>query len=96
MRDNLLLQACLVYLLIMNGWLFALMAADKRRAVQRARRVPEKRLFGIAWLGGAAGGWTAMRLLRHKTKHRSFAIGLPIIAVLQLIAACAGLYWYFS
>jgi len=95
MRDNLLLQAGLIYLLLMNGWLFALMAADKRRAVKGKRRVPEKRLFGLAWLGGAAGGWAAMRLMRHKTKHRAFAVGLPAIALLQFIAACAGLYWYF-
>ena len=96
MRDNALLQACLVYLLLMNGWLFALMSSDKRRAARGGRRVPEKRLFGIAWLGGAAGGWAAMRLMRHKTKHRAFAVGLPVLSVLQFVAACAALYWYLA
>ncbi len=94
MPDNLLVQACAVYLLLMNGTLFLLMAMDKRRAVRGSRRVPERRLFGFAWLGGAAGGWAAMRLLRHKTKHRTFAFGLPALTVLQ--AAIAGWLFYWN
>jgi uncharacterized membrane protein YsdA (DUF1294 family) len=93
MRDNLFVQACAVYLILMNGTLFLLMAMDKRRAVRGSRRVPEKRLFGFAWLGGAAGGWAAMRLMRHKTKHRSFAFGFPALTILQVAIAGCVYYW---
>jgi len=37
-----------------------------------------------------------MRLMRHKTKHRPFAVGLPVLSVLQLAAVCGFLYWYLT
>lgn len=82
-----------IYWLVMSGYLYLLMASDKRRSQRGSRRVPERRLFKLAWLGGAAGGWAAMRTFRHKTKHRSFAIGFPAITFAQL-AAVLLLYVY--
>ena len=73
-----------VWLLLMSLVLFFTMGADKRRAVKSLRRVPERRLFTLALLGGAAGGWLGMYAFRHKTKHGKFIFGLPLIALLQL------------
>ena len=74
-----------IYLLLINGLAFVLMAFDKRRAKRRGRRVPEQRLFLISALGGAFGTWLGMRAWRHKTNHRSFVVGIPYLIALNLI-----------
>ncbi|MFS0722804.1 DUF1294 domain-containing protein [Paenibacillus sp. 1P07SE] len=69
------------------GWLillslagFAVMGHDKRLAKRSgSRRVPERRLFLLALAGGAAGMWLAMRSFRHKTRHRTFTTGMPLL-----------------
>ncbi len=73
------------YLIIMNlTGLFA-MGVDKARAKQKKWRIPEKTLFFIALLGGALGTWAGMYLYRHKTKHWSFVLGMPILFVAELL-----------
>ena len=72
---------------LMSLILFVVMSADKSAARRGARRVPEKSLFLLALIGGAAGGTLGMFAFHHKTKHWYFRIGFPLIAVLQL-AAC--------
>ncbi|PYI56578.1 DUF1294 domain-containing protein [Paenibacillus flagellatus] len=69
----------LLYLLVVNAVGFFLFGYDKVRAVRGGRRVPEKRLFLVAAIGGAAGAWIAMRSFRHKTKHASFTFGIPAL-----------------
>ncbi|RAP76167.1 DUF1294 domain-containing protein [Paenibacillus montanisoli] len=77
----------LAYWLIMNVYVFALMRIDKTRAVRdRRHRIPERRLLGLSAVGGAVGGFAAMRMFRHKTKHAQFAAGLPLLAVLHVAA----------
>jgi len=81
----------LKYILIFFGVMtvigFAAMVLDKRRAVHGAWRIPERTLFIIAALGGALGVWLGMELMRHKTKHTKFVIGIPAILVLQIVIA---------
>jgi len=61
---------------------------DKYAAKHRTdARVPEKRLFLVAALGGAIFMLTSMLIVRHKTMHKRFMIGLPIIIVLQFTLA---------
>ena len=74
-----------VWLLLMSLVLFFTMGADKRRAVKSLRRVPERRLFTLALLGGAAGGWLGMYAFRHKTKHWYFQYGMPAILLIQVV-----------
>jgi len=57
---------------------------DKRAAIRHKRRVSEKALFFLALIGGAAGMFMTMLLIRHKTKHKRFMLGLPIIIIVQL------------
>ena len=59
---------------------------DKIRAINSGRRIPEILLFLLAALGGSAMMLVMMLLIRHKTKHKKFMIGIPIIIVLQAIA----------
>mgnify|MGYP001106255005 CR=1 FL=1 len=79
---------CLVvYLLLMNVIGFGIMGVDKRRAVKRMWRIPERTLFLIALLGGSIGTNLGMQKFRHKTKHMSFVVGMPVILVVQLVVA---------
>ncbi len=48
-------------------------------------RVPEKVLFAAALFGGAAAEYITMKFIRHKTRHRRFMIGLPLIIALHII-----------
>ena len=66
--------------------LFSLMGRDKRLARAGGRRIPEKRLFLLAALGGAVGGVAGMAVFRHKTKHMSFILGFRALALVQLAA----------
>ena len=57
------------------------------------RRVPEKVLFTLGFLGGAFFEYVTMKLIRHKTLHKRFMIGLPLIVLLQVAVAFAYLYF---
>ncbi len=68
---------------------------DKYAAKKRPRRrVPERVLFIFGALGGAAAMYLTMCLIRHKTKHKSFMIGLPLIFLLHVLL-CAVFYVYY-
>lgn len=75
--------AILIYLVIMNIIGFASMGIDKSKAKRGAWRIPEKTLFLIAILGGSVGSILGMKQFRHKTKHKSFTIGMPAILLVQ-------------
>lgn len=70
------------YLIIMNVLEFALMTADKYRAIHRKWRIPEKVLLLMAVLGGGLGGLLAMLLVHHKTKHWYFVLLMPLMTVI--------------
>lgn len=76
----------IIYLILINLAGFAAMGIDKRRAIHRQWRIPERTLFGIAFLGGSVGSILGMEVFRHKTKHLSFRAGMPAILILQLAA----------
>ena len=82
------------YLTALNLLALAVTGWDKLAAKKHWRRVPEKTLFLLAALGGSVGVWCAMQLFRHKTKHKSFTIGVPLIFAAQL-ALCLFLQSYF-
>lgn len=73
----------LLYLTFISLLAVLLTAADKRRAQTHRWRVPEATLWGVAALGGAAAMFLTMRLIRHKTRHLSFMLGLPLLIFLQ-------------
>ena len=75
----------LIYLAVVNLAAFALMGVDKRRAKRGAWRIPERTLFLPAILGGSPGAILGMQVFRHKTRHRQFAVGIPLILLVQLV-----------
>ena len=74
-----------VYLLEINVVALILCAVDKIRARTGKWRVPEGTLLLSAALGGAAGLLLTMLLLRHKTKHKKFILGVPAILLAQVL-----------
>lgn len=75
--------AGILFLLVVNGGAFLLFGLDKRRAKLGKWRIRERTLWLLAFAGGALGALAGMRCFHHKTKHRSFAIGIPVLCVLQ-------------
>lgn len=66
---------------------FVFMVYDKRQARRAKRRVRERTLIVLALVGGAPGGWLAMHLVRHKTRHIRFRIVLPVFTLLWVALA---------
>ena len=77
------MQYLTYYLAAINVVLYALMGLDKLFAKLQKRRIPEKTLFAF---GGALGGTLGMYGFRHKTLHKTFAIGFPLLAIVQIAA----------
>ena len=76
-----------LYLVLINACALALMCLDKLFAKKRRRRIPEATLMLFALLGGSVGAWLGMYLVRHKTRHPKFYLGIPAILLCQLLAA---------
>lgn len=64
---------------------FFLYARDKHFAVYGKKRIPEFVLLLFSFLGGAFGALFAMILFRHKTRHLTFQICVPLFLILQLL-----------
>lgn len=77
---------------MLNAFAFILMGADKLKARRGSWRIPEKALFLSAILGGSLGAMLGMLVFRHKTKHMSFVIGMPMIFFIEIFCAY---YLYF-
>ncbi|GEN57335.1 hypothetical protein GCM10012290_19360 [Halolactibacillus alkaliphilus] len=73
------------YLVIVNVIGFIQMAVDKRKAQYNKWRLPEKQLWFVSSIFGAPGTYFGMRFFRHKTKHKLFKFGLPVLSLLELI-----------
>lgn len=80
-----MIKFVIAYVIIINIIGLFSMLIDKRRAIKKIWRIPEKTLFLIAILGGSIGSNIGMRLFRHKTKHWYFVFGMPAILIIQLV-----------
>ena len=88
------LKILLIYLAAISLVAFIMTVWDKHCAKHGKWRVPEKSLFTASLLGGSVMMLIAMKLVRHKTKHKRFMVGIPVIIVLQ-IAAAIGVWYHF-
>lgn len=64
---------------------FVLMGWDKLMAKGSFRRTSERTLLLVALFGGGVGASFGMSLFRHKTLHKKFSVGLPVIAGIQIL-----------
>lgn len=65
---------------------FVIMGIDKFKAIKGLKRISEKTLFLSAFLVGGIGVMCGMAVFRHKTKHLSFKILVPIAVVINGVA----------
>lgn len=76
-----------IYLVVINLIGFVIMFIDKKRAIKKKYRIPEKNLFLVALIGGCLGTTLGMEMFRHKTRHWYFKWGMPLLLIIQLILA---------
>ncbi|GGN58335.1 MULTISPECIES: DUF1294 domain-containing protein [Oceanobacillus] len=74
-------DSMLVYVLVVNIFTLFLMRIDKQKAIKQQFRIPERTFFLLSFLGGALGTYIGMQLFRHKTKHASFTVGIPVLII---------------
>ena len=77
-------QYSMYYLLAINFVSFFLYGIDKYKAKKGRWRISEATLLMMAVIGGSIGAWAGMRLWHHKTMHKKFKYGIPIIIILQV------------
>ena len=75
------------YLFLINATGLVIMLVDKQKARKNQWRIPERTLLCIAAIGGSIGTLVGMELFRHKTKHASFTIGVPLMLAVQIMLA---------
>lgn len=89
-------EIILYYLLAINLLTFIAYGHDKWKSQHphprgnkrhTRRRTPEATLLLLAALGGSAGALLAMHLFRHKTRHKKFTIGVPVMLAAQVALA---------
>lgn len=81
-----MLKAVLIYLAVISLVSVVITIHDKLSAKRSKRRVPERTLIMLSLVGGSAAMYVTMQLIRHKTRHAKFMIGIPLIMLLQLVA----------
>ena len=92
MKDLSLLHIALIYLAVINVVTFFMYSLDKWKAKRSKWRIPEATLLLTAVFGGCSGALLGMKVWHHKTLHKKFRYGIPLI----LIAQVALVIWIFS
>jgi uncharacterized membrane protein YsdA (DUF1294 family) len=74
----------LYYLIVINVVTFLVYGIDKWKAKRSKWRIPEATLLVLAIIGGSIGALLGMKVWRHKTQHKKFKYGLPLILLGQI------------
>ena len=82
-------NALLYYLIFINVVTFLVYGIDKWKAKQGSWRISEATLLILAAIGGSIGALLGMKVWHHKTMHKKFKYGVPLI----LLAHIALLIW---
>jgi uncharacterized membrane protein YsdA (DUF1294 family) len=72
------------FIAILNVITFLIYAIDKWKAKKNRWRIPESILLLLAVLGGSIGALMGMKIWHHKTMHKKFKYGIPLIMILQI------------
>lgn len=86
----------LIYLAIINLAGFIMAGLDKYYAKHQKWRIREKSFFVLALFGGAVGVLLGMKTFHHKTQHKSFTIGIPLMIGLHIVIFLALLFFIYG
>ena len=81
------MEEIICYLLAVNIVTFILYGIDKYKSKRSKWRISEATLLLMAVIGGSIGAWGGMRIWHHKTMHKMFKYGIPVIIILQVALA---------
>ena len=84
-------QIIICYLVMVNLVAFITYGIDKLKARRNKKRIPEATLLLLAIVGGSIGAWLGVKVWHHKTLHKKFKNGIPLIIIVQ-IALCIYLF----
>ena len=86
-------KVLIYYLMVINIVTFLVYGLAKIKAKQGSWRISEATLLIFAVIGGSIGAMLGMKVWHHKTMHKKFKYGLPLIllgqiALIYLIFEC--------
>ena len=79
-----LLYIVVIYLSIVNIVTLLLFGIDKYKAKHSKWRISEATLLWLSVFGGSIGAWIGMKSWHHKTMHKKFKYGIPLIFIFQI------------
>ena len=74
----------LFFIIGINVITFVVYGIDKLKAKKGKWRIPEATLLLLAIVGGRMGAWCGMKVWHHKTLHKKFKYGIPLILIVQI------------
>ena len=77
-------QTIVYILIVINVITFLIYGIDKWKAKQGSWRISEATLLLLAVIGGSIGALLGMQVWHHKTMHKKFKYGLPLILLSQI------------
>ncbi len=92
---NAAVKFALIYVAVVSviGVIFTVYDKIASKKCKNGRgRVPENTLMYLGFLGGALPMYITMRIIRHKTKHKKFMVGLPVFAAVHAAIAAAVIF----
>ena len=84
MKEQSFQHIIVIYLVVINVATFFTYGIDKWKAKCSKWRIREAALLRQAVLGGSVGAWLGMKVWHHKTMHKKFKYGLPLILLAQI------------
>ena len=86
------LHIVLAYFITVNVLGLVLFGIDKWKAKHDKWRISEATLLSLTVIGGSIGTWVGMKVWHHKTMHKKFKYGIPLVMVLQFVLLLFTLY----
>ena len=80
-----ILSLLFIYLVVINIISIFVTVSDKKRSIKKKWRIKESTLLLLSLSGGSIGMYITMHIIRHKTKHLKFMLGIPVIIILQVL-----------
>ena len=94
MKELTLTHIILIYLVAVNLLTFFLFGIDKWKAQRNKWRIQESTLMWLSVFGGSIGALLGMRVWHHKTLHKKFKFGVPLILLVQVALIAIIIYLY--